>query len=119
MSTMYLLNVNPSSNSSQYGVNKLSFGQKSKKKVTNTNVKDISENDYENLCLEVTRRILDNRHEEQELYGKLYCNTTKNNNTTLNSQFSFGMTNPDKSHNVRVSTQPDSSSPPRGILKSK
>lgn len=64
---------------SQYGASKLTFGQKVKKKATNNLTVDLDENDYENLCLEVTKRIMGNRREEQELYGKLYCNTTKNN----------------------------------------
>lgn len=50
----------------------------------------MNETEFENLCLEVTKRIVNNRREENELYGKLYCNTTKNLNiTTNNSSFSF------------------------------
>ena len=90
MSTSYIMGGAPSSQGSSYGVNKLTFGQKAKKKTSNVNLKEMNENDYENLCMEVTRRIINNRREEQELYGKLYCNTTKNLNLTMNtSQFSF------------------------------
>ena len=51
----------------------MTFGQKVKKKATNNLLLDIDENDYENLCLEVTKRLMSNRREEQELYGKMYC----------------------------------------------
>lgn len=88
MSTTYIMG-NPSSNGSQYGASKLTFGQKVKKKATNTILLDMDENDYENLCLEVTKRILSNRRDEQELYGKIYCNTTKNNDVSNNSKISF------------------------------
>lgn len=85
MSTTYIMGAPSSGGGSQYGANKLTFGQKVKKKATNNLMLDMDENDYENLCLEVTKRIMNNRRDEQELYGKLYCNTTKNNGAMNNS----------------------------------
>ena len=85
MSTTYIMGAPSSGGGSQYGASKLTFGQKVKKKATNNLLLDLDENDYENLCLEVTKRIMSNRREEQELYGKLYCNTTKNNGVMNNS----------------------------------
>ena len=49
---------------STYGANRLTFGQKTKKKATNNMSIDLDEDDYENLCLEVTKRLINNRKEE-------------------------------------------------------
>ena len=63
MSTTYVMG-NSSSTSSNYGVNKLTFGQKIKKKQNPNTMKDISEAEYENLCMDVTKRIINNRQRE-------------------------------------------------------
>ena len=46
----------------------MAFGQRAKKKMSNLTMKDMSDNDYELLCMEVTRRLVNNKEHEQELY---------------------------------------------------
>jgi hypothetical protein len=77
-SRSHILKTNPSSGGSSSGTNKMAFGQKAKKRMSNLSIKDMTENDYEHLCLEVTKRLINNHEEEQEMYSKLFSQTTKN-----------------------------------------
>lgn len=56
----------------------MAFGQRAKKKMSNLSIKDMTENDYEHLCMEVTKRLINNHEEEYKIYSKLFSQTTKN-----------------------------------------
>ena len=85
MSTAVLVKT-PSNNS---GGPKMSFGMKAtKKKKSHKNIQEISDDNYDELCMEVAKRILSNKREETKLYTKTFSNTTKNSQN-LNQHFHF------------------------------
>ena len=54
------------------GVKGLSFGQKMKQKKSQTTHKHMTDQQYHDMCLEVTKRIVSNNFDEKVQYDKLF-----------------------------------------------
>ena len=74
-----------SSNSSSNGGNKLTFGQKTRAKKLITS-KDLSEVEYHNLCLEVTKRVIQNKQDGDQQFSQVFSKTGKNQVPKLDIQ---------------------------------